>query len=219
MASDAKIRANRANAQKSTGPRTAAGKDRSRLNATRHNITGIPSLRSGPEKDAFDAYFERLIPGFHATNDVEFELAGRIVDVMFRLARISTLEVNILNAGESAAAAPLTDADRALAQANAFIRESRTFSNLSLYEQRLSRTLQKDLDTLQFLRNPKQSKGIVAPSQRPHVVRWVSDDPDPVDTLPPVHFSAQPVVRVPGESLGFVISSSKPNPAPPGKAA
>ena len=208
MASDSQIRANRANAQKSTGPRSAVGKDRSRLNATRHNITGIPSLRSGPEKAAFDAYFERLIPAFHATTDVEFELANRVVDVMFRLARISTIETNILAASENEpGAAPLTDVDRALAQASAFIRESRTFSNLSLYERRLSRTLSKDLDTLQRLRDPKPQKGIAAPAQRPTMVRWVSDDgPDAVETLPPI-------------PIGFVISSSQPNHSPPGKAA
>jgi len=38
MTSNAKRRANRANAQKSTGPRTAAGKTRSSANATRHGL-------------------------------------------------------------------------------------------------------------------------------------------------------------------------------------
>ena len=207
MATDAQNRANRANAQKSTGPRTSAGKDRSRLNATRHNITGIVSLRSGPEKAAFDAYFERLIPDFDAATDVEFELASRIVDVMFRLARISTLEGNILAVNQSAATAaagPLTDVDQAIAQAQTFIRESRTFSNLSLYEQRLSRTLNKDLDTFQRLRHPKPQNAIVAPP-RPTSIRWVSDGPNPVETLPPI-------------PIGFVFSEPEPNPAPPGPA-
>jgi hypothetical protein len=206
MASDAKIRANRANAQKSTGPRTPAGKDRSRLNATRHNITGIVSLRSRAEKEAFDAYSARLIPDFDAATDVEYELASRIVDVMFRLARISTLEANLLAITESdtATAAPLTDVDRAIAQTKAFIRESRTFSNLSLYEQRLSRTLSKDLDTFQRLRSPKPQQAIVA-QPRPTMIRWISDGPNPAETMPPV-------------PIGFVFSTPEPDPAPPALA-
>jgi hypothetical protein len=38
MASDKQIAANRRNAAKSTGPRTAAGKERSRMNARRHGL-------------------------------------------------------------------------------------------------------------------------------------------------------------------------------------
>ena len=39
MASEKQIRANRANAQKSTGPRTAAGRLKSSRNAVRHNLS------------------------------------------------------------------------------------------------------------------------------------------------------------------------------------
>ena len=144
MASDAQIRANRANSQKSSGPRSETGKATSSRNATTHNITGVVSLRSGPEKAAFDAYFNRLIPDFDCHTDLEHELASRVIDVMFRLARISTLEANIFAAGATSEAT----SDIAQAQAKTFISESRTFSNLSLYEQRLSRTLRNDLATL-----------------------------------------------------------------------
>ncbi len=40
MTSQAKVRANKLNAQKSTGPRTKVGKDRSRGNALRHGLSG-----------------------------------------------------------------------------------------------------------------------------------------------------------------------------------
>jgi hypothetical protein len=54
MTSDQKIAANRNNAKKSTGPRTAAGRATSRLNARRHGLaTGIradPAIRDDIEK-------------------------------------------------------------------------------------------------------------------------------------------------------------------------
>jgi hypothetical protein len=38
--SEAQIAANQANAQRSTGPKTAAGKERSRANSYKHGLTG-----------------------------------------------------------------------------------------------------------------------------------------------------------------------------------
>src|ERR1035441_5914001 len=48
MATPAQITANRANAQKSTGPRSAEGKSASRFNALKHGMTPLPS--SSPAK-------------------------------------------------------------------------------------------------------------------------------------------------------------------------
>ena len=56
MPSDAQIEANRRNARNSTGPRTEAGKERSRRNALRHGLAAehIPQrfvqARHGPSE-------------------------------------------------------------------------------------------------------------------------------------------------------------------------
>jgi hypothetical protein len=44
MATDKQIAANRLNAKNSTGPRTNAGKHRSRRNATRHGLTAETTI-------------------------------------------------------------------------------------------------------------------------------------------------------------------------------
>jgi hypothetical protein len=54
MASDKQIAANRRNAAKSPGPRTAAGKERSRMNARRHGLASAldkPSLEGSLSGD------------------------------------------------------------------------------------------------------------------------------------------------------------------------
>ena len=48
--SEARLRANRLNAQKSTGPRTEEGKQRASLNATRHGLTAQVLSPSLPRK-------------------------------------------------------------------------------------------------------------------------------------------------------------------------
>jgi hypothetical protein len=50
MASDRRIKANRANARKSTGPRSPAGKKRASRNALRHGLTAV--LQLGPSEEA-----------------------------------------------------------------------------------------------------------------------------------------------------------------------
>jgi hypothetical protein len=58
--SEARLRANRLNAQKSTGPRTEEGKQRSRLNATRHGFTGQVLCLPPEELDALNAIIRQF---------------------------------------------------------------------------------------------------------------------------------------------------------------
>src|SRR5262249_52788262 len=50
MTSEKKIAANRMNAQRSTGPRTAAGKERSRRNALKHGLSGHGGVLNDHER-------------------------------------------------------------------------------------------------------------------------------------------------------------------------
>ena len=73
-ASEAQIRANQANALKSTGPKTAEGKERSRANALKHGLTG-----DGVVMHAADAAeVERKTAAFEASFRPDDE-AGRVL--------------------------------------------------------------------------------------------------------------------------------------------
>src|ERR1039458_3646708 len=55
MATPAQITANRANAQKSTGPRSVEGKSASRFNALKHSIDAATIVIPGEEPADYDA--------------------------------------------------------------------------------------------------------------------------------------------------------------------
>ncbi len=68
----------RRNAQKSTGPRTAAGKARSRYNALKHGMTAESTLLPGEDAAEFEALRRRLHDDIGARNSLEAVLIDRI---------------------------------------------------------------------------------------------------------------------------------------------
>ena len=61
MTSVKRLAANRANAKKSTGPRTEAGKARSRLNSWKHGLTAKEITSEGESPRKFDAPSRRAL--------------------------------------------------------------------------------------------------------------------------------------------------------------
>jgi hypothetical protein len=93
MASHRQIRANQRNALRSTGPRSDAGKARSRLNAMQHGLTARHVLLPGEDPREFEAFrraaFDRLLP----EGEVEKQLADRVVTLLWRMRRIPLFEI------------------------------------------------------------------------------------------------------------------------------
>jgi hypothetical protein len=89
---------NRRNARKSTGPRTAAGKDRSRFNALKHGMTAKTPVLPGEDAEALqrrrDAWTADLAPG----NAVERYLVDRAVQASWQLDRADRADVARLTA-------------------------------------------------------------------------------------------------------------------------
>ena len=61
MASDAQIVANRLNAQKSTGPRTAEGKAVVSQNAVKHGLLARQAVIVGEDPGEFEFYREQML--------------------------------------------------------------------------------------------------------------------------------------------------------------
>jgi hypothetical protein len=147
--SDKQLAANQANAQKSTGPRTEAGKNISKYNGFKHGLTGnatVMTLEDAREqRDFTEAYMKDLKPVGHA----ETQLAGVIALDNWRLNRVKTLEENTLTLGEmkvlDSIEAEHPRIHHAMCQAAAFSDELKTFNTLSLYEQRITRAIHKNM--------------------------------------------------------------------------
>jgi len=93
MATPSQIEANQRNAQKSTGPRTAEGKDRSRFNAVKHGMTARNDVLPGEDSEAFAARVDAWIGDLRPRSGVECYLAERAARVSWQLDRIESAHV------------------------------------------------------------------------------------------------------------------------------
>jgi hypothetical protein len=87
MATEAQIEANRANAQKSTGPRTPEGKEKAAQNALRHGLFTRETVIRGEDEAEFAEYRENLLSQQIPGTPLEEILADRFVDLSWRLKR------------------------------------------------------------------------------------------------------------------------------------
>jgi len=110
IASEARIAANRANALKSTGPKTAEGKERSRSNAFKHGLTGAGIVL--PAEDA--AEVERRFLGFEAAYRPATEpgraLVRRTAMLSVRIERCAVQEAAAISANVRSAESDFDEA-------------------------------------------------------------------------------------------------------------
>jgi hypothetical protein len=78
MTSHRQIEANRCNALKSTGPQTEAGKQLSRSNAVRHDLTAEPVIGALEDAEDYKAFEAAVIADYDAQSAVERELVLRL---------------------------------------------------------------------------------------------------------------------------------------------
>jgi hypothetical protein len=143
---------NAANAQKSTGPRTPAGKQCSSLNALRHGLTGHVVVLPTEDLAAYQRHLQRFVDQFQPTGALEDQLVQSLGDTTWRLNRVPAIEATFLSlAAEDHLDSIRTNEPRAasaLALAQAFHQQSRALANISIYEQRLARLFDRTLKQL-----------------------------------------------------------------------
>jgi hypothetical protein len=93
----AQINANRANAERSTGPKTEGGKAASSRNATRHGLTGKQVVINGEDPAAYEALRRDLIDAYKPADAAEAILVEEIAQNFWRLQRARALEAEQFN--------------------------------------------------------------------------------------------------------------------------
>jgi hypothetical protein len=169
MATDKQIAANRENAKKSTGPTSEKGKNKVRLNAIRDNLTGQITTLSDEDRPRFEKLQSEMLADFAPQSSIERELAASVIWDTWRLHHLRSVEgaIYALGVAEEAAAAEAeaeakgdadpnnTDGNTATANAHTFLAEAPRFNTMSLYEQRMNRSLHRNLATLREIQKER----------------------------------------------------------------
>ena len=95
MATPAQITANRANAQKSTGPRTDAGKSASRFNALQHGLDAKSVIIPGEDPAEYDALAAGYRDEFRPTSPSETFHVDTMIRADWNKRRLQPMETEI----------------------------------------------------------------------------------------------------------------------------
>jgi len=168
MSSTAQTLANRENAQKSTGPKSAEGKAISAKNAVKHGVFAVETLIKGENREDFELFRQKLLEEFAPDGAVETMLAERIVSLGWRLKRIVRIQDQVFDVMiEKDEPSPLSKrmklmmpkemrddtrgAGPELVLGRAVIDDfsnSRVLERLLMYERRLESSMKKTMDEL-----------------------------------------------------------------------
>ena len=159
MPTAAQQRANKENAQHSTGPRTAEGKQRSSQNALKHGLCALDPLIPGEDPEAFQEHFCEIELDLRPASAIESNLVEQIADVSWRLKRLSRIEAAVITAFYDATAEqPLNqgnDTDQLLGKSLAHHNRLDALNRLSRYEAQLSRRYHRALKEFRDLRKER----------------------------------------------------------------
>jgi hypothetical protein len=215
MSSEARIEANRQNAQHSTGPATEEGKARSSRNAMKHGFFARDLLLPGESEKEFHELVEGLLMRMAPRDVYEVNIVDQIIADMWKLRRVRSAEHQLMlkrdRAMRDSTGTSSSEPGRLLLAALCDS-ENPELDRLHRYERRLLKSLQHNMRELRRCREDDS---------------WTSEDPcDAIRSLieqhtrpnlhtqfnpPPADAAPQPVDNSP--AIGSDASSDAAKPA------
>ena len=160
MISDKQLEANRANAQKSTGPSSEEGKARAARNAHRHRALAESLLLESENPDRFCVFARRFYLEHQPKGPTERMLLDMVISARWRLLRLSHLEAvgvdhefNLLRAASAEITIP-----RCASQAYTNSGKSGALRHLNSMESRLQRQFDSAFDRFSRLIATRRSQ-------------------------------------------------------------
>jgi hypothetical protein len=160
--SAARLAANRANAQHSSGPKTAAGRAVSSLNALKTGLTGVTVLLPSDDAAAYQSHiisYEKLLKPM---GPEECALVQSIADTRWRLNRIPALEIALIAIGRQELAAEDDTYNRTdlapILEMQIRLAYEKAFRNLHIQEARLARRREKEMAELRALQQERKAQ-------------------------------------------------------------
>jgi hypothetical protein len=110
MATELQIRANRANALKSTGAKSEAGKTAVRLNAVRHGLLSRAAVMAGEDEGEYNELGAQLQNELKPVGLLENHIVARMAGFLWRLRRAQHIEAGLLTSNAAEAFAEAAEA-------------------------------------------------------------------------------------------------------------
>src|SRR5579859_5111113 len=180
----------------STGPRTPEGKRRCRLNSWRHGLTGQLMVFTPEEQKAYEKHCKIVLEGLSPVGDFERDIAQTIADDRWRLKPARAIEASTFALGMQEHAAANTGAepvDDALAHARAWRNDAHNLHLLTIYEQRIQRSMEKNLAHLKALQTERKAEAREAMEQAKLLYKLAEAQGKPYQ--PELYFNFAPQVR------------------------
>jgi hypothetical protein len=95
VVSSNKVRANRDNAKRSTGPKTVSGKEKVSGNALTHGLTAEKHVIIGESIEEFNTFKDSMFKVYEPLGAHEEEIFIKLVELLWRLRRVGVIESGI----------------------------------------------------------------------------------------------------------------------------
>ncbi|HEX4135236.1 MAG TPA: hypothetical protein VHY84_11545 [Bryobacteraceae bacterium] len=132
------------------------------MNALRHGLTARVVVLPTEDMAAYQAFSQEIVDSLDTQTPVERQFAQTIADNQWRINRIRSIEDGMLGIGryEDTDELDIPDPDvrQAMTTARAFRDHSKAFVNLSIYEQRLHRTIKEAFRQLKELQTERRER-------------------------------------------------------------
>ena len=221
MTTAAQRKANKKNAQHSTGPRTDEGKQRSSQNALKHGFRAKDPLIPGEDPDEFDRHSVDLETELRPVSYLELNLVEQIIDITWRLKRFPRIEAAVINElYDSAAEHPRNhdkDGDQLLGKSLA---HSNALNRLSRYEAQLARRYHNTMKELRELRKRRRASAFLsglAAGSKAQAVEPTQSTASPLEPTTQANVSASAPDRAHNPSRLDVAQFHRTNPQDPAR--